>query len=125
MDRIRLLAKDPHWTFVWWELSEAVLDRIAPGATDPAAAQFCLRVHDITDIIFDGRNSHSHFDVALLPGADRWYLRIPVCNRVYCVEIGVMLPGGKFVATARSNPLYLPRDGPAECNDERWSTITL
>ena len=125
MNRVCFLAKDPHWTFVWWELSAEAVKQITSDARDIAKVQFCFRVYDITDILFDGHNSHSHFDVDLQWGTDRWYLPISECNRVYCVEVGFKLADTDFVAAARSNPLYLPRDGPWGASEEQWSTITL
>ena len=46
-----------------------------------------LRVYDITDVLFDGNNAHSFFDIAV-GGADRWYINVTASNRSYVVEVG-------------------------------------
>jgi hypothetical protein len=88
-------------------------------------ARLYLRVHDITNIIFDGHNSHSQFDVEVSGASGHWYLRIPESGRVYCVEVGFKAGGLSFIPAARSNPLWLPRDGPSGSSEEHWSTIKL
>ena len=108
------LVKDPHWTFVWWELSESMLQTVEGELGRKASeAQLCLRVHDVTDIIFDGHNSHSSFDVDVVGPTDHWYLPIPAAGRNYCIELGFKC-GERFVAAARSNTAWLPKDGPIQ-----------
>ena len=143
MDRIYFLAKDPHWTWIWWQLSEETVKNIIDHNSQSTVLEIRLRIHDITDIIFDGNNSHSRFDVTvcrLCGGMSHevswregfWYVRIPVCNRCYCVEVGLISldqqngqETSKFTASARSNTVCLPRDSPSEDASAVWSTIKL
>jgi hypothetical protein len=108
--RAYFLVKDPHWTFVWWSLPGTVL-----GADEP----LYLRLHDVTDILFDGTNSHSHFDINVGGITDHWYLRLEVPNRVYCAEVG-RKAGDVFVPLVRSNAAVLPPEGPAPQTGETW-----
>lgn len=111
---VLFLVKDPHWTFLWWELSEARLQDVSERLGGPVIeAQFCLRIHDVTDIIFDGHNSHSSFDVEVVGATDHWYLHVPVAGRNYCAELGLK-SGEQFVVAARSNTAWLPQDGPIQ-----------
>jgi hypothetical protein len=119
-DRIYFLMKDPHWTFIWWEISERTLE-----ASSARGAKRILRVYDVTDIIFDGRNSHHFFDTEVTGETDHWYLYVPTSNRNYCVEFGISWDGGEFHSLVRSNTLSLPRDTLSECTDESWSTIVI
>lgn len=108
------LVKDPHWTFVWWELSEATRQSVSEELGREAnGAQLCLRIHDVTDIIFDGHNSHFSFDVEVVGPTDHWYLHVPVAGRDYCAEVGFKADG-RFVVAARSNTVRLPKDGPVQ-----------
>lgn len=122
-DRLYFLPKDPHWTFLWWELSPEIFYCSGQAmGSDPRKAPLCLRIHDVTDILFDGHNSHNYFDV-IVTGADHWYLHLPYANRVYCAEIGFRSEDGRYFPAVRSNTLFAPRAGPSERTDELWSTI--
>lgn len=87
--------------------------------------RFTLRVHDVTDVDFDGNNSRGYFDVDVVGETDHWYQHLAVSNRTYRVEVGLKAESGRFCMLARSNPLTLPRDCPSDCDEERWSTIDV
>jgi hypothetical protein len=124
-DRVYFLLKDPHWTWIWWQVTPETIDKtktlIGEGA---AQAQFTLRILDVTDIIFDGKNSHRSFDVEVHFFTDHWYLRIDESNRNYCVEVGFKV-GSQFYPMVRSNTLGLPRDHPSDSTEEQWSRIEI
>jgi hypothetical protein len=123
-DRFYFLPKDPHWSFLWWELSPETIYRLGVEmGRDPRHTPFWLRIHDVTDILFDGSNSHGYFDVAVTGYTDHWYLHLPDSNRVYCAEAGFRTEAGRFFPAVRSNALFLPRDRPSDRTDECWSTI--
>ena len=117
------LVKDPHWTFLWWNIASGAPEKagVAPGS----GAIQVLRIYDVTHILFDGRNAHHSFDVEITGETDHWYLNIESSNRNYLAEIGYRFPDGRFAALARSNTIYLPRDQAAETVGETWSTIIL
>jgi hypothetical protein len=125
VDRVYLLPKDPRWAFIWWELRDpGACEVVATAGVDLKTAQFCLRLHDITDIIFDGQNSHWHHDIEVHGLTDHWYLQVPASNRVYCVEAAFVWES-RFCPLARSNPAYVPHNGPSAHSAERWSNISL
>jgi hypothetical protein len=97
----------------------------AETAGASAEAPLCIRVHDVTGIDFDGRNSHSHFDVEVPGVAGDWYLAVPTPNRTYCAEAGFVLSGGRFLPAVRSNRMSVPPDGPSANLDRHWSTIAM
>src|SRR5438045_8528896 len=119
-DRIYFLLKDTHWTFIWWEIAEQTLDqflhqRATTGSNlscregGLSEARLILRVHDVTDIIFDGYNSHSFFDTEVTGNTGHWYLYIPVSNRNYCVEFGLQ-KNAEFCPVIRSTTIGLHLD---------------
>ena len=125
-DRVYFLAKDPHWTFVWWELSEANLDRAAREAgLNLHQRQLFLRVHDVTDTAPAADDAPVAFDVAIIGFTDHWYLHLPVSGRTYRVRLGFRSLAGEFHAVAGSNPLSLPPEGPSGRRDESWSTVPM
>ncbi len=109
-----LLVKDPQWAFVSWELALPTLHRTRKEiAREGNGVHLCLRVHDVTDIIFDGQNSHSSYDVDVDGPTDHWYLQVPEAGRNYCVELGFKM-GDRFVIAGRSNTAQHPKDGPTQ-----------
>src|SRR5436309_8212963 len=121
-DRIYFLLKDPCWSFIWWQVDwrDAVL-RMMGGHRESNQGIPSLRVHDVTDIIFDGRNSHRYVDIEGVYYTDHWYFQLPSSGRNYCAEIGIRR--GDLFVVARSNTLFVPRAGPSESHEESWSTI--
>lgn len=104
-DRVYFLPKDPHWTFVWWELSEG------------REGQLILRVV--------AEDAPIAFEVAVTGPTDHWYLRMPASGRTYRVYLGFRSAGEGFHTVAGSNPLRLPPEGPSDRRDESWSTVPI
>lgn len=104
-DRVYFLPKDPHWTFVWWELSEL------------REGQLTLRV--VAD------DAPTAFEVPITGSTDHWYLHLPVSGRTYRVHLGFRSADGGFHAVAGSNPVSLPPEGPSWRRDESWSTVPI
>jgi hypothetical protein len=105
-DRVYFLAKDPHWTFVCWELS------------DRRDGQLVLRVDDVDD-------RAASFDVEVTGDTDHWYLRLRAAGRTYRVRLGVRSSSGELQVLAESNALPLPPEGPSALQDESWSTVPI
>lgn len=120
-DRAYFLPKDSHWSFLWWELSQRTIRKYAAAGD----FQLMFRVHDVTDILFDGENSHSHFDVVVTDKTDHWYLYIHASNRNYVAQVGFYRRMTGFQPVVRSNTLYLPPDRPSGDYSEIWTTIQL
>ena len=95
-NRIVAMVRDPFWLFVYWEVSRAEW----------------LRVYDT--------ENWESFDIEITGGASRWYIKVPACNRTYCVEVGYKMADGNFVALARSNWVTTPLDRMSDVIDEQW-----
>ncbi|MFI8685406.1 DUF4912 domain-containing protein [Rossellomorea sp. NPDC077527] len=74
-----------------------------------APQPFVLRLYDITSISFNGHNHHHHSDSYVPFTESDWFVNGLKENRSYCMEIGLRLPSGDFVAFTRSNVLHTPR----------------
>lgn len=121
IDRIILQVRDPWWVFAYWEVTGYTWDRLKRELGDNFYnAKKVLRVYDVTNIIFDGRNAHNFFDIELGFDSKNWYINIKSPGRAWCVDLGLILPGGKFVTILRSNTVYTPLDGPSNITDEEW-----
>lgn len=123
-DRAYFLVKDPHWTFLFWEISSETAARVAAGAVSSPPEEACvrLRIHDVTDILFDGSNSHAHFDIEARGLSGHWYLEVPAPGRVYCAEIGFE-SDEMFVPVVRTEPAFVPTDRPSDRTEGAWSRV--
>ena len=124
--RIVLMVRDPFWLHAYWEIAQDVSE-IMTAALGPDGWRLgrkTLRVHDVTDVDFDGTNAHRTFDIDISNGANNWYINVERPNRSYCAELGVVGPDGRFVLLSRSNVVRTPRAGPSEVLDEAWMTIS-
>ena len=116
---IYAIPKDPHWMFAWWNLEACF------ATPETGAPLITLRVHDVTDILFDGTNSHFWFDKPV-GGKARgdWYIDVPYAKRVYLIEAGVG-NGGDFEPLCRSNAAFFPPDSPCSEIATHWTSIDV
>lgn len=125
-DRLVLLARDPYWLYAYWEISAAKQEDFSKqfGPMAWPASQPVLRIYDVTSIEeFIGGNAHSYVDLLLDAEAKSWHIEVGQANRAYCVDLGRVLPNGKFVPLLRSNVAATPRDALSDRLDEEWLWI--
>jgi len=120
-----LLPKDPDWLFLFWEITGLTYDYIKSqnGYDIFDRSKTIVRLHDTTNIIFDGFNSHSYTDTDIVFEAKSWYLRAPKAGRAYVADIGIITPQGRFILLARSNAVTLPPGQVSDKIDEKWMLV--
>ncbi len=72
-----------------------------------------VRVYDVTDILFDGYNAHSFFDINIKEHAGSHYFTVEGSSRNYLAETGLLTGDGSFHSLARSGTLFMGRDKPS------------
>jgi len=121
-NRIVILVRDPWWIFSYWEIrrdkEEEVLRRIESAGDQRQKS--VLRVYDVTDIHFNGRNAHTYFDIDLNSLANSWYINVGKPDRAWVVDIGIVTKNGDFYVLARSNVIKTPRFGMSDQLDAEW-----
>lgn len=122
VDRVTAMARDPHWLFVSWEVTDEALARARAAVGDPEAA-CTLRVYDTTYRLFDGTNANWWMDVAVHRPANNHYVRVgrPACT--FHVDFGVRSRDGRFATVARSGPAETPRDSVSPDTRVEWMTV--
>ena len=122
-DRVTALARDPHWIFVYWELTDEALERARAevGASDAACI---LRVYDTTWRLFDGTNANWYVDVPVHRPANNHYVCVQRPASVFHVDIGVRSHEGSFATIARSAQVETPRDSISPDTGVEWMTVT-
>jgi hypothetical protein len=116
-DRLVLLVRDPWWAYAWWEVTPATFARARSEAPD---GKFVLRLYNITQVVWDGTNHHSSFDIDVQDSAGNWFLDLAKPGDSFCAELGLLDRAGRFVAMVRSNAITLPSDRVSRIIDEEW-----
>ena len=120
-DKIILQVRDPWWMHTYWEVIPGTWERIKEKLGDVFyQAKKMLRVYDVSNIIFNGKNAHHFFDIDIRSEASSWYIDAGGPGRSWCVDFGLKLPNGDFVTIVRSNTVQTPLDGPSWITDEEW-----
>ena len=120
-DRIILQVRDPHWLHTYWEVRQKTLEDLRHRLGDDfSRAKKVLRVYDVTNIMFNGSNANRFFDIQINDFASSWYVDTAGPGRAWCIDLGLMLPDGRFITILRSNVVQTPLDGPSWVTDEEW-----
>ena len=120
-DKIILQVRDPRWIHSYWELRNQTIEGLKNRlGEDFYRAKKILRVYDVTNIIFDGFNANSFFDIQYNDFANSWYIDTNGPGRSWCVDLGLMLADGRFITILRSNVVKTPLDSPSSITDEEW-----
>ena len=112
-DYISLLMITPGQGHVHWNVRERTVNSlikkkmIAAEKTRPV-----VRIHDVTDIIFDGTNSHKHFDLRVNKNEGHYTFSHDHRARHYIAELGFKSKG-LFHAVARSEAVFFDNDRPS------------
>ena len=121
-NKIILLVRDPWWLFSYWEVRKdkegEVIRQIEKAGGSPEKS--ILRVYDVTDVNFNGKNANSLFDIELKGLASNWYINVGAPDRSWIVDIGVITKRGEFYVLARSNVVRTPRFGMSDQLDAEW-----
>jgi hypothetical protein len=120
-DKIVLQVRDPWWIHAYWELKGATFEKLRDELSDEFfSAKRILRVYDVSQIIFNGSNARRFFDIEVGPDANNWYIDTAGPGRSWCIDLGLLLPSGRFITIVRSNTVHTPIEGPSWITDEEW-----
>lgn len=122
-DKLVLQVRDPYWAHAYWEITPNTETNIQKSLGDKLFnADKVMRIYDVTDIVFNGSNAWSVFDL-FIGNANNWYVHLGASNRSYFAEIGYLTKDGKFYPLVRSNTIRTPSDGPSSIIDEEWMIL--
>ncbi len=121
-DRITAMARDPHWIFAYWEVTDGGLARARERAGAPHAG-CALRVYDTSFKMFDGFNANTSWDIPVDRAANNYYIPVNRPASAFHVDIGVKGPDGRFAPIARSGAVETPRDSVSPETRQDWMTV--
>src|SRR5512145_2483111 len=112
-NRIVLAASHPRLGYASWAVEQGSINALQARLGGRfEGARYVIRMYDITDVVFNGLNAHSFFDVGIAGLSGRYYVPIPQGDRNLMAEIGFVLHDGSFHALTRSLPRWFDRDRP-------------
>lgn len=120
-ERMALMARDPYMAFSYWELPQARLEK--EKAWFGWDSKLCVRVYDITGVLFDGTNATAFFDQEVFDRVGSWYFDFGRPMHSFCADLGLLSPNGRFLTMVRSNAVTMPRDGVSDVLDEEWMLV--
>jgi hypothetical protein len=120
-ERISLMARDPYMAFSYWELPQARLEK--EKAWFGWDSKLCIRVYDVTGVLFDGTNATAYFDQEVYERVGSWYFDFGRPMHSFCADLGLLAPNGRFLTMVRSNAVTMPRDGVSDVLDEEWMLV--
>ncbi|MGM0596011.1 MAG: DUF4912 domain-containing protein [Myxococcota bacterium] len=103
-DEIHLMPRDPQWMFCYWDICEETRQKLGKGD----GAQIYMKLHDITNIEFNGSNSWSIHQFILNETARWWYIPVPGKGKSFISEIGYLHDDGRWNSIGFSNPASPP-----------------
>jgi hypothetical protein len=122
--RVVLLPVEPYSVHVYWDVTFVELEKAKHRLGDEyGRSQAILRCYDITNIIFDGTNTHSSFDVHIDLKAKNRYIHLWSPEKSYFVELGFKTEDSQFYPIGRSNTAETPCVRPATKSDEHYILV--
>lgn len=113
-DGIALYMVTPDRGHIHWHIRNDTLEAVKAQYGEALRhAALVVRVYDVTDILFDGLNAHSFFDIEVHALMGNHYFHVPKLARNYLAEIGLRGNDGTFRYLARSETVFFERARPS------------
>ncbi|MGZ4960911.1 MAG: DUF4912 domain-containing protein [Limisphaerales bacterium] len=112
--RLFITARDPHWVYATWDLTNEQLKEYNAQAAD---GHLQLRVF---------RNELSGEPLSQIhvhPESRNWFIPVPEAGTKYVAELGYEDSHGKWVTISKSSATFTPPDSLAEDTSVRFATI--
>jgi hypothetical protein len=117
-DSITLHPVNPYWVYIKWDFSKETRERL-----DELGNDIFVRVSDITNIIYDGKNANRYKEAKILSEEGNWYFQVDFPDADYIAEIGYYT-GGLFVGVMKSKIARTPRNTPQFADQETWVDLS-
>ncbi len=116
-----LLARDPNWMYVYWEINEQSTAELRKDYGNDIfdKSRQIIRVYDNTH-----ESRSKYFDIEIRFDARDWYINVQEGGKSYYCELGLVLPDGKFISVVKTNCVKLPKGKVSEITDEKWMSIS-
>lgn len=118
-DHVVVLVRDPEWLFAYWETTATKQYEFSQEYGDLwQRSTPTLRVYDVTD-----NPQGDFFDITVDDFTNNWYIHVGKPNHTFFVDLGRILPDGRFYYIARSNTVTTPSNSFSDEIDPNWMPI--
>lgn len=102
----------PGKVIVYWEASN-IPDKVLSLFYKQSISEMVhiVRIYDVTDLIFTGKNAHHFYDITVPYNQGYWFIKGLTANRNYIAELGVKFSDKDFFPLLRSNSVQTPTMG--------------
>ncbi|MBL8636245.1 MAG: DUF4912 domain-containing protein [Myxococcales bacterium] len=123
-DEVEILPKDPHWYFIYWEVTDAGLKAAEQqlGLSD-GDGKLVLRVFVTTYTTPGGKDHREIRDLHLHARHGKKYLESPRAGAHLRAAVGLLTTEGLFAPIAQSQPLRLPPTQPSTDTAVEWAHV--
>ncbi|WP_223591369.1 DUF4912 domain-containing protein [Neobacillus bataviensis] len=99
----------PRKLFLFWDFSN-VAKRVIELFSNYRLEEHVtvIRIYDVTDLIFNGRNAHHYFEITVPYQMGHWFVKGLAANRCYVAELGIQMADTGFFPLFRSKCLQTP-----------------
>jgi hypothetical protein len=107
---LRVLPRDPHLVFTYWEIAGATLEKAGKTLPDDTEKTLpaLLRLYDAGARASRKQREKAVGDIPVEKGVYSRYIRVPEPGRRYRLEYGITTETGRFVPLCASNPVDVP-----------------
>jgi hypothetical protein len=125
VNRLVAVAKDPDWLYAYWEVNNEKIKEFINSYGEEAwhNSSQVLRVYNITGVAQDDLRNSSWQEITLDPFADNRFVKVGQPESSFFLELGRVLPDGRYVKLLTSNTVSTPRASISERMDEQWLGI--
>jgi hypothetical protein len=122
-DRMVLMVRGPHWMHAYWEVTPRSITRAqAALGQEWHAAKPVLRVLQVESDAHGSPSEQVVREIVVHGGVKNWYIDVREALRCR-VEIGYLVPSGRFHSLARSNAVTTPNASQCDTLDAHWGDI--
>ncbi|KUK10320.1 MAG: hypothetical protein XD50_1391 [Clostridia bacterium 41_269] len=119
-DQIVVMVRDPEWLHAYWEVTATKQSEFTKQFGDIwEESSPVLRVYDITH----SKSEDNYFDIHINNHANNWYIHVGKPNHTFFVDLGRILPDGRFYRIARSNCVTTPSNSISQEIDPNWVPV--
>lgn len=120
INKVVLLPVDPTKVFVYWELTDEILEKIKIEKI----TEFTLKVNNVTSIIYDGSNEINSSIKIVSTAENNCYVNLQDGDKNLCVEL-CFLENNSLTVISRSNTIYVPRNRASQLVLDTFVVVNL
>ena len=111
--KLFLTARDPHWVYAYWDLTDAQFLQASQDAHD----------HKVFLELFPAGSQDRLQQIQIPRGAKGWYLLVGAPDSYFYARLGYYTQDGQFAEISRSGVAHTPRDTLSWKTQTRFVTI--